>query len=374
MRTTPATSYEIIGPRSLRLNHGELWLNVIKAENPFQIDTPYGKIIVYGTEFVVQIIKERRQEMKVLKGMVAVLVITGMVELVNRIGSQTVNPGEYAYAQQGQPPEKKPAQQQPPKRKDIKPSRYPMKIYLRLTATVSSKDNKKKELVLEDEEAEITLENEGVSYSGKGRLTIWSGCRIILDEDEKVELRDNIKICLDLKGNITSEDKRGKEFSVKKEVEIGILKLLNLLDPDLADFSVELPEDDLDKDLIEVFFKDVEVEEETLSYELFDGVKIWKPLLKEGASVQERAFSLTCTLEFCFQDEQDNQNRVESELKGSLHLVEIKYEGITTFFPIFNLLDREADITLKTPQGSIYDGKGSLKIQAGCKIILEEED
>jgi hypothetical protein len=63
---------------------------------------------------VVQVLK-KEDKMKVLKYAMAVLVISGLVEVGNPFGRQVVRSGEYAYAQQGKQPEKKQAEQQRPK-------------------------------------------------------------------------------------------------------------------------------------------------------------------------------------------------------------------------------------------------------------------
>jgi N-acetylneuraminic acid mutarotase len=114
LRVTPQSKYEIAGYRDIVLNQGQLWLNVVCIEDrPFQVDTPSGKVIVRGTEFVVQVLK-KEEDMKVLRGMVAVLVISGVVELVNPAGREIATSGEYLYAQQGSKPRKKKAQQRRP--------------------------------------------------------------------------------------------------------------------------------------------------------------------------------------------------------------------------------------------------------------------
>lgn len=117
LRVAVGSKYQITGHRSLSLQHGQLWLDVVKkVGQPFQIETPLGKVMVKGTEFVVQVIvKERRQEMKVLGGVMAVLVISGIVELVNPEGKEVAGPGQYVYAQQGKKPIKRQARQQKPR-------------------------------------------------------------------------------------------------------------------------------------------------------------------------------------------------------------------------------------------------------------------
>jgi hypothetical protein len=98
----------------VKLLKGELWLEVIeKHGNPFRITTSAGDVVAYGTEFVVQV-RERSKDMKILKSVIGVLVISGMVELTNNVGSEIAGSGEYLYAQQDSQPVKKPAQQTTP--------------------------------------------------------------------------------------------------------------------------------------------------------------------------------------------------------------------------------------------------------------------
>jgi ferric-dicitrate binding protein FerR (iron transport regulator) len=115
LRTTPKTRYQVIGYRNVVLRQGELWLNVVKSDRiPFRVDTPFGRVIVKGTEFVVQVLR-KEEKMRLLKGTVAVLVIAGMVELVNPFGTEVIGPGEYGYAQEGSKPKKKLTEQKPTK-------------------------------------------------------------------------------------------------------------------------------------------------------------------------------------------------------------------------------------------------------------------
>jgi ferric-dicitrate binding protein FerR (iron transport regulator) len=111
LRITPSTSYSTPAPRKLVLNRGKAWLNIAKGKSLFRIDTPSGKIIVRGTEFVIQVL-EKEKEIKVPESAVAVLVISGMVELVNRLGKELVMAGEYGYARKDSKPQKRPSAQE----------------------------------------------------------------------------------------------------------------------------------------------------------------------------------------------------------------------------------------------------------------------
>jgi hypothetical protein len=113
LKATPETEYEIKRDSIIVLNRGALWLDIKGQDDPFWIETPAGKVIVKGTEFVVQVLK-REEKMKVLKSALAVLVISGMVELVTPVGRELAGAGEYLYAQQGEAPLKKLAGQKKP--------------------------------------------------------------------------------------------------------------------------------------------------------------------------------------------------------------------------------------------------------------------
>jgi hypothetical protein len=104
----PGTEYQILGYRKLHLSKGELRIQVKKIEGvPFTVRTPVGNVIAKGTEFVVKVSEERKEEkdMKVAKLMVTVMVMSGIVELVNPWGSQVAGPKECIYAQEGQSPQ-----------------------------------------------------------------------------------------------------------------------------------------------------------------------------------------------------------------------------------------------------------------------------
>jgi N-acetylneuraminic acid mutarotase len=121
LRVTPKTNYQIKGYRKLRLNYGELWLDVVRKEgNPFNIETPCGNVVAKGTEFVVQVLR-KDSKIKVRSLAVGVLVISGVVELENSLGREVGFTNEYLYAQQDTKPQKKQADQQKPKQEDIKP-------------------------------------------------------------------------------------------------------------------------------------------------------------------------------------------------------------------------------------------------------------
>jgi ferric-dicitrate binding protein FerR (iron transport regulator) len=121
LRATPRSIYRIVGYRSLELTGGELWLEVAKnQETPFSIKTPAGDVIVHGTEFVVQVKKAKEEKIKVSGSLVAVLVISGMVELVNPLGKEIAKAGEYLYTRQDSQPQKQIAKQQKPEVKYAK--------------------------------------------------------------------------------------------------------------------------------------------------------------------------------------------------------------------------------------------------------------
>jgi N-acetylneuraminic acid mutarotase len=164
LRETPGTSYQVTGYRSIMLKHGELWLQVVKEKKPFLIDTPGGQVIVKGTEFVVQV-KERSKEMKVFKSVVAVLVISGMVQLANPCGTEIATTGEYVYAQKDSQPRKVISRQQ------------------HLAKT-------KKPVWEELPESPLAIKNDGSVVLWGSKLVIWGGTddRSAIDEGAVLDL------------------------------------------------------------------------------------------------------------------------------------------------------------------------------------------
>lgn len=224
---------------------------------------------------------------------------------------------------------------------------------------------------VEDTQADITLkvhqEDKQVVYSGEGVLRIWSGCKILEEEYEK--LQDAICLYFQLKATLSSKDNK-KGIDIKRETKITIPELLKLIDVDVDEFSIELPEEDRDeeesKQLIKLFFKDAKVNEGDLSLECGG-----------GSMSREYNWEMEYNLTFSFRA-QGGTVEIGADLLGNLHIGELYDEEELHMFvcDMFGLLDREADVVLKVQEGGrqvTYSGEGCLMIQAG-KMILEEQD
>lgn len=237
---------------------------------------------------------------------------------------------------------------------------------------------------IENDAVEITLTTEekgkDVTYSSdEGILKIWGG-KLILDEEEiKEKLQENVNLYLELKANLTSEDKQKKELNIKKRAEVDFVELLKLLAPDLDGFDIEFPldedgEEDGGQSLIKLFFKDASVDDGSLSYRR-EG-KGHSNYLPSGISKSYARFEACYQLETQFNQE-DTRIELEAILRGILHLCQASRGDIKTFSIAFAVQDKITDVTVKTKKEGkeiTYTGEGDLKIWTGCKLATDKQE
>jgi len=94
-------SYEIVAPRRIRLERGELHLSVQKADEPLSVETPAGTATALGTEFYV---KTQESEMTRKQFVTTVLVLSGIVQLSNPLGLSEARAGEALAAGENSAP------------------------------------------------------------------------------------------------------------------------------------------------------------------------------------------------------------------------------------------------------------------------------
>ena len=106
-----AAAYRIVAPRRVRLDSGELYVQVDKSAaggEPFVVETSAGRAKTIGTSFYIET-EGNGQMMNHSKGVGAltrVIVLAGLVQLINPSGSVTGGPGEAIGAEPGAAPKK----------------------------------------------------------------------------------------------------------------------------------------------------------------------------------------------------------------------------------------------------------------------------
>jgi len=98
VRPMGATTYTVTGPRRIRLEEGELFLDVQGAAEPLVVETPAGTATVLGTRFYIDTRQEKDTDMKLTRAVTTVLVVSGMVQLANQHGLTVGHRGEALYA------------------------------------------------------------------------------------------------------------------------------------------------------------------------------------------------------------------------------------------------------------------------------------
>ena len=114
--TTPDASFEVTGPRRIRLDRGELLLDVRPHSEKLTVDTPAGAATALGTRFYVRTEETGRETMK-KHFVTTVVVLSGIVQLANVQGIEQAVAGEVAVAEQGVAPVKQKAH--PPWKREL---------------------------------------------------------------------------------------------------------------------------------------------------------------------------------------------------------------------------------------------------------------
>jgi N-acetylneuraminic acid mutarotase len=100
---SPKASIKFEKTRWLVLDKGSAYLDVQKSDRPFGLETPLGTINVKGTEFFVDV-KKGGGDMKLVKAMVILWVVSGVVEFTSPYGTQRVEDNQVLYAEEGSAP------------------------------------------------------------------------------------------------------------------------------------------------------------------------------------------------------------------------------------------------------------------------------
>ena len=106
VQLSPVARYEVLGPRRLRLDEGEVLVHVEPAEEQFVVETPAGEATALGTRFYVRTYAMKEEAMKGSRFVTAVVVLSGVVQLANLQGVETARPGEVLSAEETAAPKK----------------------------------------------------------------------------------------------------------------------------------------------------------------------------------------------------------------------------------------------------------------------------
>ena len=112
IRPIGAARYEVLGPRRVRLDEGEMFVSVEQAGEPLVIETPYGTTSSQASQSYVETQLPQSPNtpgagpMSTFRAMTAVMILSGMVELSNPLGQVSGGPGELIAAEEGTVPDK----------------------------------------------------------------------------------------------------------------------------------------------------------------------------------------------------------------------------------------------------------------------------
>ncbi|MHC4644419.1 MAG: DUF3160 domain-containing protein [Planctomycetota bacterium] len=91
-------NYQVLGPRRIALERGEIFVEVCPAEEKVVVETPAGAATALGTKFYVKTNEREEQEMNKAKFMTTVMVVSGIVQLSNSYGAEKAGSGEVMAA------------------------------------------------------------------------------------------------------------------------------------------------------------------------------------------------------------------------------------------------------------------------------------
>ena len=112
IRPIGAARYEVLGPRRVRLDEGEMFVNAEEADEPLIIETPYGTASTQGSQSYVETQSSQSPNtlgadpMSTFRALTAVMILSGMVELSNPLGQVSGGPGELIAAEESAVPDK----------------------------------------------------------------------------------------------------------------------------------------------------------------------------------------------------------------------------------------------------------------------------
>ncbi len=112
IRPIGAARYEVLGPRRVRLDEGEMFVSVEQAGEPLVIETPYGTTSSQASQSYVETQLPQSPNtpgagpMSTFRALTAVMILSGMVELSNPLGQVSGGPGELIAAEEGTVPDK----------------------------------------------------------------------------------------------------------------------------------------------------------------------------------------------------------------------------------------------------------------------------
>jgi hypothetical protein len=99
-------NYQVLGSRRIRLEQGEIFLEVCPAEEKVVVETPAGAATALGTKFYVRTSERKEQEMNKAKFRTTVVVVSGIVQLSNAYGAEKAGGGEVVAAASNSAPQR----------------------------------------------------------------------------------------------------------------------------------------------------------------------------------------------------------------------------------------------------------------------------